>query len=142
MGLSHLLERRSRHNFEDCVSRLCSLILEVENIYFLQCLHYENVCMGFINKVNQIDQNSSHSDDDKVSLFLYCDLRFADNKNNFILSALITYFWYGKTFDFPLIKWCMNFNISMIIMLLFISSDITHLVVLLKEKCTKEYNIH
>ena len=47
--------------------------------------------MGFINKVNQIDQNSSHSDDDKVSLFLYCDLRFADNKNNFILSALITY---------------------------------------------------
>ena len=26
--------------------------------------------MGFINKVNQIDQNSSHSDDDKVSLSL------------------------------------------------------------------------
>ena len=47
--------------------------------------------MGFINKVNQIDQNSSHSDDDKVSLFLYCDLRFADNKNNFILSASVTY---------------------------------------------------
>ena len=47
--------------------------------------------MGFINKVNQIDQNSSRSDDDKVSLFLYCDLRFADNKNNFIWSALITY---------------------------------------------------
>ena len=47
--------------------------------------------MGFINKVNQIDQNSSHSDDGKVSLFLYCDLRFADNKNNFILSASVTY---------------------------------------------------
>ena len=47
--------------------------------------------MGFINKVNQIDQNSSHSDDDKVTLFLYCDLRFADNKSNFILSASVTY---------------------------------------------------
>ena len=48
--------------------------------------------MGLMNKVNQIDENSSYlSDDNKVSLLLYVDSRFDDNKNNFILSASITY---------------------------------------------------
>ena len=48
--------------------------------------------MGLMNEVNQIDENFSYlSDDDKISLLLYGDLRFNDNKNNFILSASITY---------------------------------------------------
>ena len=48
--------------------------------------------MGLMNKVNQIDENSSYlSDDNKVSLLLYVDSRFDDNKYNFILSASITY---------------------------------------------------
>ena len=48
--------------------------------------------MGLMNKVNQIDENFSYlSDDNKVSLLLYGDSRFNDNKNNFILSASITY---------------------------------------------------
>ena len=45
--------------------------------------------MGLMNKVNQIDENLS--DDNKVSLLLYGDSRFNDNKNDFILSASITY---------------------------------------------------
>ena len=48
--------------------------------------------MGLMNKVNQIDENFSYlSDDNKVSLLLYGDSRFDDNKNSFILSASITY---------------------------------------------------
>ena len=48
--------------------------------------------MGLMNKVNQIDENFSYlSDDNKVSLLLYGDSSFDDNKNNFILSASITY---------------------------------------------------
>ena len=48
--------------------------------------------MGFMNKVNQIDENFSYlSDNNKVSLLLYGDSRFDDNENNFILSASITY---------------------------------------------------
>ena len=48
--------------------------------------------MGLMNKVNQIDENFSYlSDDNKVSLLLYGDSRFDDNKNNFILSVSITY---------------------------------------------------
>ena len=48
--------------------------------------------MGLMNKVNQIDEHFSYlSDDNKVSLLLYGDSRFDDNKNNFILSVSITY---------------------------------------------------
>ena len=48
--------------------------------------------MGLMNKVNQIDENFSYlSDDNKVSLLLCGNSRFDDNKNNFILSASITY---------------------------------------------------
>ena len=48
--------------------------------------------MDLTNKVNQINENFSYlSDDDKVSHLLYGDLRFQDNKNNFILSASVTY---------------------------------------------------
>ena len=66
--------------------------------------------MGLMNKVNQIDENFSHlSDDKKVSLLLYGDSRFDDNKNNFILFSLnYLYFRDRKIFDFPLSKWCMN----------------------------------
>ena len=46
--------------------------------------------MGLMNKVNQNDENFKYlSDDKKVILFLYGDTRFDENKNNFIISALI-----------------------------------------------------
>ena len=94
LGLSHLNENRFRHNFKDCINPLCSCSLEVENTlhFFLHCHHYSTFRMGLMNKVNQIDENFSYlSDDNKVSLLLYGDSRFDDNKNNFILSASITY---------------------------------------------------
>ena len=48
--------------------------------------------MGLMNKVYPIDENFSHLfDDNKVSLLLFGDSRFDDNKTNFILSASITY---------------------------------------------------
>ena len=38
-----------------------------------------------MNKVNQIDENFLYeSDDDELSILLYDDSRFDDNKNNFI----------------------------------------------------------
>ena len=94
LGLSHLNKHRFRHNFKDCINPLRSCSLEVENKlhFFLHCQHYSTFRMGFKNKVNQIDENFSYlSDDNKVSLLLYGDSRFDDNKNNFILSASITY---------------------------------------------------
>ena len=94
LGLSHLNEHRFRHDFKDCINPLCSCSLEVGNTlhFILHCHHYLTFRMGLMNEVNQIDETFSYlSDDDKVSLLLYGDLRFKDNKNNFILSASIAY---------------------------------------------------
>ena len=94
LGLSHLNNHKFRHKFKDCINPLCSCNLKVENTlhFFLHCLQYSTFCMGVMNKVNQIDENfSSLSDDNKVSVLLYGDSRFHDNKNNFILSVSITY---------------------------------------------------
>ena len=85
--MSHLNEHIFRHNF-------CALaVLEVENTlhFFLHC-HHSTFRMGLMNKVNEIDENFSYlSDDNKVSLLLYGDSGFDDNKNDFILPASITY---------------------------------------------------
>ena len=59
--------------------------------------------MGLMNKVNQIDENFSYlSDDNKVSLLLYGDSRFDNNKSNFILSASITYTLETESFLTPI----------------------------------------
>ena len=46
------------------------------------------------------------------------------------------YFRDRKIFDFPLSKWCINFYFSWILVLLFISSDTFHLVILFAILCT------
>ena len=61
--------------------------------------------MGLMNKVNQINENLSYlSDENKVSLLLYGDSRFDDNKNNFILSASITYILETERFSTSLLQ--------------------------------------
>ena len=61
--------------------------------------------MGLMNKVNQIDGNFSYlSDDNKVSLLLYGDARFDNNKNKFILSASITYILETERFSISLFQ--------------------------------------
>ena len=61
--------------------------------------------MGLMNKVNQVDEDFSYlSDDNKVSPPLYSDSRFVDNKNNFILSASITYILQTERFSTSLFQ--------------------------------------
>ena len=107
LGFSHLNKYRFRHNFKDCINPLCSCSLEVENMphFFLHCQHYSTFRMGLMNKVNQVDEDFSYlSDDNKVSPLLYSDSRFVDNKNNFILSASITYILQTERFSTSLFQ--------------------------------------
>ena len=133
LGLSHLNEHRFRHNFKDGINSLCPCSFEVENVLhlFLHCQHYSTFRMGLMNKVNQIDENFSYLfDDNKVSLFLYCDSRFHDNQNNFILSASITCVLETERFSTSLFQIdVLNFYFSLTLILLFFSSDTFHLVI-------------
>ena len=104
----------------------CSCILEVENTlhFFMHCQHCSTFCMCLMNEVNQIVKN----------LLLYGDSRFDDNKNNFILSASMTYNLETERFLTSLFQSinfmkCINFYFSIIFILIFISSDTFHLVI-------------
>ena len=59
-----------------------------------------------MDKVNQIDENCPYlsDDDNKVSLLLYGDSRFDDNKSNFMLSASITYILEAERFSTSLFQ--------------------------------------
>ena len=59
------------------------------------------------------------SDDNKVILLLYSDSRLDDNKNNFVLSASITYILETERCD----VWMFECFFSLTLILLFISSD-------------------
>ena len=107
LRLSHLKEHRFRHDFRDCINPLCSCSLGVENTphFFLHCQHYSTFRMGLMNKVNQSDGNFSYiTDYNKVSLLLYGDSRFDDNKNSFILAVSITYIFEIERFSTSLFQ--------------------------------------
>ena len=58
-----------------------------------------------MNNANRIDKNFSYlSYDKKLSLLLYGDSKSDGNKNNFILSASITYILETEIFDSSLSK--------------------------------------
>ena len=46
LGLSHLNERKFKHNFQDCVKPLCSCSLEIESLFhfFLHCHQFKHPC--------------------------------------------------------------------------------------------------
>ena len=139
LGLNHLNEHRFRHNFKDCINALYSCSLKVENTlrkyennFLLHCQHHSTFRMGLMNNTNRIDKNFSYlSYDNKLSLLLYGDSKSDGNKNNFILSASITYILETEIFDSSLSKWCMNFYLSLTLILLFTSIDTFHLVILI-----------
>ena len=134
LGLNHLNEHRFRHNFKDCINPLYSCSLKVENTlhFFLRCQHHSTFRMGLMNNANRIDENFSYlSYHNKLSLLLYGDSKSDGNKNNFILSASITYILETEIFDSSLSKWYMNFYLSLTLILLSTSIDTFHLVILI-----------
>ena len=93
LGLSRLNEHRFTHNLRlQKPTVLLQFGIRKYVHFLLHCQLYSTFRMGLINRVNQIDENFSYlSDDNKLSLLLYGDSKFDDNKIDFILSASITY---------------------------------------------------
>ena len=94
LGFSHLNEHRFRHNFENCLNPLCSCSLETENTthYLLHCHHFSQHRLNLMSSVKSVYENfESLLDKDKEAILLYGDSRLDDNKNKFILEAVIIY---------------------------------------------------
>ena len=83
LGLSHLNEHRFRHNLENCVNPLCSL---------LHCRHISQHRLVLMNSVKSVLNNfESLSDNNKKEILLYGDSRLDNSNNKFILEATRNY---------------------------------------------------
>ena len=90
LGFSHLNEHRLRHNFKECVNPVCSCSLEIEDTshYLLHCHHFTLYRIDLMNSVKFICDNfESMTDNNKITLLLYGDSTFDENKQKFFLTA-------------------------------------------------------
>ena len=93
LGFSHRKEQRLRHNFQECMNPVCSCSLEIENTshYNLYC-HFTLHRIDLMNSVKSIGNNFEYmTDNNKITLLLYGDSRFDENKNKFILQSSVKY---------------------------------------------------
>ena len=58
LGLSHLNEHSINHNFDDCISPLCTCSLDIESTvhYFLHCNYYNSARISLLNDLNSVDR--------------------------------------------------------------------------------------
>ena len=86
LSWSHLNEHKFRHNFQDCLNRLCFCSLEIEvNVhYFLHCHHFSQYHFDLINSVKSVFDNfESFSYHVKIDI-LSCGDVLTQNKNKLI----------------------------------------------------------
>ena len=77
-----------RHNFQECKNPVCSCNLEIENTshYLLHCHHFTLNRVDLMSSVKSICNNfESMTNNNKITLLLYGDSCFDENKNRFIL---------------------------------------------------------
>ena len=103
LGLSHLIEHRFNHNFEDCINPLCSCSLEVESTayFFLHCHNSVEIRNTLLIELNSISCDMSNcSDRSLIEPVLYGNPKFSFQQNSDIINASIEYsikLWISKT---------------------------------------------
>ena len=81
-----------KHNFQKCMNPVYSCSLEIEDTshYLLHCHHFALHCIDLMNNVKSICDNfESMIGNNKITLLLYGDSRFDENKNKFLLQSFI-----------------------------------------------------
>ena len=86
LGLSHLGDRKFRHNFQCCVSPMCSCGQEIETTphFLLHCPNHHCAKKTLSQKINHVSGTISRQNDStitKVLLFSGNKLGFETNKN-------------------------------------------------------------
>ena len=92
LGLSHLIQHKFNHNFQDCLNPLCSCSLVVASVshFLLHCQYYSNICSTLLNELQSIDTNLLNQEDDiEIEIILYGSTKFNTNQNFRLLNSSI-----------------------------------------------------
>ena len=102
VSLSHLRERKFRHNFQDTINPLCSCSLEIESTshFFLRCQNFITPRTNLMNELRKLDSNILNLD--KISLtklLLYGGSKYENKVNKKIMLASINFLLSTKRFE-------------------------------------------
>ena len=90
LGLSHLIQHKFNHNFQDCLNPLCSCSLDSVSHFLLHGQYYSNICSTLLNELQSIDKNLLNQEDDIViEIILYESTKFNTNQNFRLLNSSI-----------------------------------------------------
>ena len=107
LGLSHLGDHKLRHNFQDCVSPMCSCGqgTETKTHFLLHCPNNHCAKKTFFHKINELSGNISRQSESTVTKILL----FGDNKldfetNKILLKSTIEFISLTERFICPLFE--------------------------------------
>ena len=107
LGLSHLADHKSRHNFQDCLNLICSCGQEIETTshFLLHCLNYRCARKTFFEKINLIDSNILQQGDLSITNdLLFGSDKLKDDKNNALLTSTIEFVQSTESFIHQLLQ--------------------------------------
>ena len=95
--LSHLIEHRFDHSFQNCISPLCNCSLEVESTahFFLHCHYYHNISPTRSKDTNLLKLSEEQLTKALLYGFSQCD----QNQNRDILISSMDYIIESKRFE-------------------------------------------
>ena len=106
LGLSHLREHKFKYSFQDSLNPFYSFgkgEVETSSHYLLHCSNYSEERLTLLNTIKNIDMSILQQSDLKfTSALLFGDTSLDNNKNTFILDAIIDYVISIGRFDVPL----------------------------------------
>ena len=101
LGLSHLIEHKFNHNFQDTINLLCLCSSESESTthYFLRCQNFTDLRKCLMNELNKINSCILTLDEKSLTkLLLYGDGRYDSKTNKKLILASINFIYYSKRF--------------------------------------------
>ena len=94
LGVSHLDDHKFRHNFQDCVSPVCSCSQDIETTthFLLHCPNHHCARKTFFHKINQVNGNILRQSNSTITkIMLFGDIKFDFETNKILLMSTIEF---------------------------------------------------
>ena len=107
LGLSHLGDHKFRHNFQDCVSPMCSCGQGIETLthFLLHCPNHHCARKTLFHKINQVSGNIlRQSDSTLTKILLFGDIKVDFETNKILLMSIIEFISLTEKFSCPLFE--------------------------------------
>ena len=104
LGLNHLGDHKFRHNFQDCVSSMCSCDQDIETTthFLLHCPNHHCARKTLFHKINQVSGNILRQSDSAITkILLFGDIKLDFETNKILLMSTIEFISLTERFSCP-----------------------------------------